>query len=163
MRQKRFAFIAALALTVACGGGKINPVPTTVPPVVTGTTEQLAFKALTILDASAIVVRNTGRLYLDASKGIVPPDIDAKIRAGFISFADEGQRATAKIRAGLSSWDQIKVAVQPVLSAANNLVTLVNQLRSTQAAGGWLAMLKSAVEILNGIQPSEATALGGVL
>jgi hypothetical protein len=162
MRQKHTLIIVALLATIACGGGSINPVPTTVPPAVTGTAEQLAFKALTILDASAIVVRNTGRLYLQTSQGIVPPDIDAKIRAGFVAFADEGQRATAKIRTGLASWDEIKVAVEPVLKAANNLVTLVNQIRSAQSSTGWLGMLQSAVEILNGIQPASRPSLGGV-
>lgn len=154
MRQKHFALTLVLAMTVACGAGHIKPIPTTVPPVVGGTVNGTAVATLTRMNDLSVVVKNTLKLYNNASKGIVPAEADKQIRQAFVNFADESDRIGAQIVNTLNA-DQIAALLQPLFQAGSNLTTVVNRLLASQRTGGWFEMLGTALEILAGL-PSKS-------
>lgn len=154
--RRQIGLTAVLVCLAACGGGQINPVPTTVPPVVNSTLQGAATKTLTTMNHVSVIVLETVKLYNSTTKGLnLPADVDKAIRAGFVAFADESDRAGDQIvklmQSGALSQAQIDAVVAPVLKAANGLTAVVNRLLASQRSGGWSEMLGTAVTILGSL------------
>lgn len=160
--MKRLIASLTILFAASCGGG-IRQVPTTVPAATASTIEGVKVKTLTSLNNLSVIVRNTLRLYNTSSKGIVPADLDKTIRAGFVAYADESDRAGAKVVNAVDA-SAVNAALEPLITAANNLIATVNKLSNAQKTGGWSELLNTGLEILLGLpskQPVLALA-GGV-
>lgn len=150
------ALIVALFVTliiVACNG-RLADIPDQVPAVVEGAEQNIyagAGKALAFIVSADELVNAISKVEdIAARQGAVPVAADAAFDKAILEYVRVSDTAVRRIEAGVNSWAELKRVVDPVIAAANHLVSVGTQIVGLQDRLGafWDALKNIASEAL---------------
>lgn len=137
MRQLRLGLILGailIGLSACASRGPIPLIPAT-PAVVQTTDVQFRVvvgRTVTVLDAMGDTVADLSRVERKLNEdGVVTAAFHTKFRAVITVAARSGLSALDQIDAGVKSWAELKVLVDPLIAQLNELITLINSTGGT--------------------------------
>jgi hypothetical protein len=137
--------VAATLLGIAAGCGGSTPIPSA--PQILVTTEKdyraVEMKTLGILQTIGSLVDQASQLEAAAGPSL-PPDVHARIKAGFVTTANKGLALIQDIDAhALSNWAQLKARLDPILAD----IEALRQLVTPAGPSKWAAIVEAVANI----------------
>ena len=142
--------VAVLVLvSVGCAGRTVPDLPD-LPPVVDGVEQDVyaaGAKALGVLTAAAALVDTISSVEDRAAReGAIPAEADAVFDRAILAYLDASDAAASRILAGVSTWDELRAHLQPVIDRVNDLARLADQVGVIRSrVGEWLRALRDIV------------------
>ena len=142
--------VAVLVLvSVGCAGRAVPDLPD-LPPVVDGVEQDVyaaSAKALGVLTAAAALVDTISSVEDRAARGgASPAEADAVCDRAILAYLDASDAAASRILAGVSTWDELRAHLQPVIDRVNDLARLADQVGVIRSrVGEWLRALRDIV------------------
>lgn len=152
------------AFSAACAGRQLPQIPD-VPAAVAASDQDVkagAAKAAGILLSAAKLANTISQIEDQAAReGAIPPAVDQGFDRAMVRYADASDAAMARIQAGVTSWDQLRSHIDPVIRQVTSLAALAEQAGAIRdRVGSWLTALKDIVlGLVTGIGTS--TNFGG--